>query len=636
MSADDQKLLNRVVEDFGGQRRPGQERMVEAVGHALDHDEHLVIQAGTGTGKSLGYLVPTMRRASEEGLRVVVSTATLALQRQVFLKDAPQVNDQLQPKARIALLKGWNNYLCLHKVHGGYPEEDTLFDDSPTETGREILRIRQWADETDTGDRDDLVPGVSDRAWSQMSVNTLECMGPSCPMRAECFPQRAREDAREAHLVITNHSMLGIHAATDNEILGDFDAIVVDEAHDLTRIIRSQATRRTSAPALKYRARRISRIARIDTAELDSSATALEAVLDGIDDGLMTVRPEALTEAVTVLDSAVTNCARAITDGSGVEPAEKKIAQATLSEIVDFLQAWHRDPEKTVTWVSRSDDSPSYLNCAPLDVSGPIADHLFAGVPAILTSATLQIGGRFDAAVFDTGLNLTSQETVTEDVGTPFELDRQGILYVAAHLPAPQRSGVSEEQLDELIALAEASGGGMLALFSSKKAAQQGAEALRCALDVPVFAQGDDQLPTLIQSFADDEDACLVGTLSLWQGIDVRGHSCRLVAIDRIPFPVPSDPIVAARTRHVARQGRNAFMEVSLNQAALLLSQAAGRLLRSSDDRGMIAILDSRVAHKSYGAYIMRTLPKLWPTRDRNRALASLRSLTEKQKSNMT
>ncbi|MDO5728890.1 MAG: ATP-dependent DNA helicase [Actinomycetaceae bacterium] len=636
MSDDDLKLLNRVVDAFGGDRRPGQERMVEAVGHALDYDEHLVIQAGTGTGKSLGYLVPAMRRAVEDGFRIVVSTATLALQRQVFLKDAPQVNDQMENRARIALLKGWNNYLCVHKVHGGYPDHDVLFDDTPTETGRDIIRLRKWAEETETGDRDDLIPGVSDRAWSQMSVSTLECIGPSCPMRAECFPQRARDEAREAHIVITNHAMLGIHAVTDNQILGDFDALIVDEAHDLTRIIRSQATRRLSSPSIKYRARRIARVASVDTSDLDASATSLDAVLEAMNDGLITLRSDALLEAVAVVESAVTSCARAIADRSGIEAAEKKIAQAALSEVSDFLTAWSRDPEKSVTWVSRSDDSPSFLNCAPLDVSGPIADGLFHDVPVILTSATLQVGGRFDATIFDTGLNLTEQATISHDVGTPFELGRQGILYVAAHLPPPERSGVSSEQLEELIALAQASGGGLLALFSSKKAAQQGADALRQALDVPVFVQGDDQLPSLIQSFAQDEDSCLVGTLSLWQGIDVRGRACRLVAIDRIPFPVPSDPIIAARTRHVARQGRNAFVEVSLNHAALLMSQAAGRLLRSADDRGMIAILDSRMARKSYGDYIMRTLPKLWPTRDREQALASLRTLQGNRKSDTT
>lgn len=627
MSSEDIQLLTQVISSFGGGRREGQERMVNLVAHALDEDEHVVIEAGTGTGKSLGYLVPSMRRAVDSDCRIVVSTASLALQRQIVTKDAPQVNDQLNGQARVALLKGWSNYLCLHKVHGGYPDQDALFDDAPTETGREIIRLREWAEETETGDRDDLIPGVSDRSWNQVSVNTLECVGPSCPMRDECFPNRAREKAREAHIVVTNHAMLGIHAATDNAVLGEFDGLIVDEAHDLTRIIRSQATRRISAPAITYRARKIRRIARINTQELERCADTVEDVLDGLDEGLITVRPEALFEALDVLSGVVRDMERELRQSSTLEPAEKKLAAATLADLTDFVEMWTHNPEDTITWVSRSDDSPSYLNCAPLDVSRSIAERLLSDVPAILTSATLQVGGCFDAITIETGMNLASQTTVTADVGTPFELDRQGILYVAAQLPPPQRSGVSDAQLDELVALAQASGGGVLALFSSRKGAEQGAAALRDALNVPVFAQGEDQLPTLVAEFAADEDACLVGTMSLWQGIDVVGRACRLVTIDRIPFPVPSDPIIAARTRHVARQGRNAFVEVSLNSAALLMSQAAGRLLRSSTDRGMIAILDSRVATKSYGSFIMRTLPKLWPTRHRDIALASLRRL---------
>ncbi|MDO5719138.1 MAG: ATP-dependent DNA helicase [Actinomycetaceae bacterium] len=627
MSSEDLQLLTRVVSRFGGARREGQERMVDLVAHALDENEHVVVQAGTGTGKSLGYLVPAMRRAVEAGYRVVVSTASVALQRQIVTKDAPQVNGQLDTPARVALLKGWSNYLCLHKVHGGYPDQEALFDDAPTEVGREIIRLRTWAEETDTGDRDDLVPGVSDRAWQQVSVNTLECIGPSCPMRDECFPNLAREDAKEAHVVVTNHAMLGIHAATDNAILGDFDALIVDEAHDLTRIIRSQATRRISAPTITYRARKIRRITGVNTQTLEQCAQTVEDILDGLDEGLMAVRPQELVEGLDLLGTQVRNIDREIRHSSTAEAAEKKLAGATLADITDFLEMWNRKPDDTITWISRSEDSPTYVNCAPLDVSRPIADRLLSDVPAVLTSATLQVGGRFDAIVIDTGMNLSDHTTVTADVGTPFDLERQGIVYVAGQLPAPQRSGVSDAQLDELVALAEASGGGVLALFSSRKGAEQGAEALREALDLPVLVQGEDQLSTLVAQFAADEDACLVGTMSLWQGIDVAGRACRLVTIDRIPFPVPSDPIIAARTRHVAKQGRNAFVEISLNSAALLMSQAAGRLLRSSSDRGMIAILDSRVASKSYGSFIMRTLPKLWPTQNRDVALASLRRL---------
>lgn len=624
----DLDLLKKVVESFGGDVREGQQKMVEAVSNALENDKHLLVEAGTGTGKSLGYLVPAMRWALQNDERVVVSTATLALQRQIMTKDAPQVNEALDNQILVAVLKGWSNYICLHKVHGGYPE-DSLFDaaDVVTETGAEVLRLRDWAQETKTGDRDDLVPGVTDRAWRQVSVDTRACLGQECPMWSECFAAHAREEAAEANIVVTNHAMLGIHAATDNPILGEFNALIIDEAHDLSRIIRNQATKAISAPIISARANRLKKLA-VDTDGLQAAADTFENLIDGMNEGLITTRSDELIEAISVLDTKVRDAMSAI-DDSQAEHIEKRVALASLGDLNDFLDNWARDPERMITWVSHSENAPSYLNCTPLDVAGPIAHNLLDGQPVIMTSATLQLGGSFDGIAFDTGARFSEHDLETLDVGTPFDPPTQGILYVAAHLPPPGRGGISQESMDELIDLAKASGGGVLALFSSRRAADEAAEALREALDVPVYAQGDDQIGTLVNQFKEEEDSCLVGTLSLWQGIDVRGRSARLVTIDRIPFPVPSDPVVQARNRHVAREGRNAFREVSLNHAALLLSQGAGRLLRSREDRGMVAILDSRIATRSYGAYLLKSLPNLWPTRDKQVALASLRRLSE-------
>ncbi|MDO5033910.1 MAG: ATP-dependent DNA helicase [Actinomycetaceae bacterium] len=626
----DLELLSKVVDDFGGDVREGQQQMVQEVATALEDGANLLIQAGTGTGKSLGYLVPAMRRALERDERIVVSTATLALQRQILLKDAPQVNRALGDRVNVAVLKGWRNYLCLQKAKGGYPDEGLFAaEEVASETGAEVIRLRKWADQTQTGDRDDLTPGVSERAWQQVSVDTRECMGQTCPMRDECFAARARVEATEAHLVITNHSMLGIHAATDNQVCGEFDALIVDEAHDLARIIRGQATLSLSANLINYRSRRLSKFASITTSGLEKAAEALDAVLDGLDEGLVTARPENLNEAMRVLDTKVREASSDL-EQSSAAGAERKMALAALSDLLDYMDQWDRDPERMITWVSRSEDSPTYLNCAPLDVAGPIARNLLSDRAAVLTSATMQLGGSFDGISFDTGAAFASGEVRSADVGTPFDPPRQGILYVAEQLPPPGRGGVSDEALAELVDLAKASGGGVLALFSSRAAAEQGAAVLRENLDVNVFSQGEDQLGTLLKNFAEDEDSCLVGTLSLWQGIDVRGKACRLVTIDRIPFPVPSDPVVQARTRHVAKAGRNAFREVSLNHAALLLSQGVGRLLRSREDRGVVAILDSRIATRSYGSYLMHSLPNLWPTKDGAVARRSLENLREK------
>ena len=623
----DIELLSRVIESFGGDVREGQRTMVEAVADALQDDATLLIQAGTGTGKSLGYLVPAMRRGHENDERILVSTATLALQRQILTKDAPQVNGQLDGEVRVAVLKGWRNYLCLQKAQGGYPDEG-LFDeaDVASDTGAEVVRLRAWAEETETGDRDDLVPGVSDRAWQQVSVDTLECLGQTCPMREECFAARARAQAEEAHVVVTNHSMLGIHAATENLVCGEFDALIIDEAHDLARIIRGQATLSLSGAMVNYRARRAARYAQIDTGPLEEAAHSLEAVLDGLDEGLIRTRPEQLLSAMRALDSGIRGALSGL-EQSTVTGAERKLALAALNDLSQFMDRWDMDPQAVITWISRNDDARTFLNCAPLDVAGPIASRLLSEKPAILTSATLELGGSFDGIAYETGAAFAGGDLRSENVGSPFDPANQGILYVAAHLPPPSRGGVNSEILDELVDLVKASGGGALALFSSRAAAIEGARVLREQIDQEVFLQGEDQLGTLLQKFSHDVDSCLVGTLSLWQGIDVRGRACRLVTIDRIPFPVPSDPVVQARTAHVAKAGRNAFREVSLNHAALLLSQGAGRLLRSADDRGMVAILDSRIATRSYGSYLMRSLPQMWPTRDGEIARRSLENL---------
>ena len=255
-----------------------------------------------------------------------------------------------------------------------------------------------------------------------------------------------------------------------------------------------------------------------------------------------------------------------------------------------------------------------------------MADRLLADRAAVLTSATLALGGSFEPMARALGLTLTADQWDGVDVGTPFDYARQGILYTPTHLPRPGR-GISEAALDEVLALTEASGGGMLGLFSSRRAAEEAAEVLRGATGLTVYAQGEDQLPSLVEAFAADENACLVGTLSLWQGVDVPGRTCRLVVIDRIPFPRPDDPVAQARSEAVAAAGGNGFMSVSATHAALLLAQGAGRLIRRADDRGVVAVLDPRLRTARYGAFLARSMPALWPTRERDVVLGALARL---------
>ena len=645
------RVLDTVVAGMGGTAREGQASMVAEGAAALEDREHLLVQAGTGTGKSLGYLVPLLTHCATNGVRGVVSTATLALQRQILVKDAPVAVDAVASatgvRLKVAVLKGWSNYACLHKLDGGYPTEGTLFDDrdmsvGPTgELGKEILRIREWVGDTTTGDRDDLVPGVSDRAWHHASVAKPECLGKHCPLIDECFAQAARLEASEADVVVTNHSLFGINACGEGEFFGEYDVVVVDEAHELADRIRSQGTIALSAAAVARTAATARKHASVLVSELESAGQTLQLALAELPDGrLEAPLPTALHDALVLLDGAarqvasdVRDQARALgRDRSSEAAGGLAVARTAVADLVDALDRMTSDSVahgRDVAWIERPrmGAEPPRLLLAPIEVAGSVASHLLNGRASVMTSATLALGDSFDPMARSLGLTLAEQPWRGLDVGSPFDYPRQGILYVAAHLPRPG-TGISEAALDEMLALVEASEGGMLGLFSSRRAAQEAAEVLRGATGLPVYAQGDDQLPTLVRAFAEDEAACLVGTLSLWQGVDVPGRTCRLVVIDRIPFPRPDDPVAQARTDAVVAAGGNGFMSVSATHAALLLAQGAGRLIRRSQDRGVVAVLDSRLRTARYGGFLTRSMPALWPTTKPDVVRAALRRLS--------
>lgn len=640
------QALEAAVELLGGSPRQGQVEMVSRVAGGIEEGCHLLVQAGTGTGKSLGYLVPAMAHAVTCGERVVVSTATLALQRQILVKDAPLAARAVEGvsgvRPRVALLKGWQNYLCRHRLQGGYPDEDdgALFSAGQAVVqpeaghggqaglGEQVVRLREWAAQTGTGDRDDLVPGVSDRAWSQVSVARSECLGPSCPVRDECFAEAARAAAAQADVVVTNHAMLGIVAAGNPGVLPDHEVLVVDEAHDLADRVRAQGTVLLSAAAVARTAATARKHASVMVSELEAAGQQLQLVLAEMPEGrLEGGLPPSLLDALTLLAAAVRQVAgdvreqsRALSQRGGADAGGLALARTAVGELLDTVERMVSDSVtrgRDVAWVERSHtgSEPARLMLAPIEVAGPVADALLSDKSAVLTSATLALGGSFDAMARTLGLTLAGHPWEGIDVGSPFDYPRQGILYVAAHLPRPA-SGISESALDEMLALAEASGGGMLGLFSSRKAAQEAAEVLRGATDLPVYAQGEDRLPTLVEAFAADDRACLVGTLSLWQGVDVPGRTCRLVVMDRIPFPRPNDPVAQARTEAVVAAGGNGFMSVSATHAALLLAQGAGRLIRRASDRGVVAVLDSRLRTARYAGFLTRSMPSLWPTTD--------------------
>nr|WP_324653272.1 ATP-dependent DNA helicase [Georgenia sp. H159] len=661
--------------------------MAEEVARTLREPRALLVQAGTGTGKSLGYLVPVLDHAVRHHERAVISTATLALQRQVLTHDVPLVADVVAasgaPRPQVALLKGWHNYVCRHKVAGGYPAEDepglfaadAVTADAATAPARgtlaeQVVRLREWAEETDSGDRDDLDPGVSDRAWRQVSVTKLECLGASCPMLEECFPEAARRAAHEADVVVTNHAMLGIAAAGSPRVLPEHEVLVVDEAHELADRVTAQSTLELSAAVVDRTVRLARKHAGVSVEALESAGRALGGYLETAPSGRLRSVPADLLDAVTLLEAGTREALSAMRGDGDAEAGGRLMARSAvlvLHEIAERLLGDGVAQRRDVLWCDRGRTGfeSARLHLAPLDVARPIATELLAGRAAVLTSATLALGGSFDPVARTLGVSLLEHLSSDGDgartpappdgastpvppdgaaadrragpgaartwrgvdVGSPFDYGRQGILYVARHLPPPGREGPSEAASTELVELVRAAGGGTLGLFSSRRAAEEAAELLREELDTPVLCQGEDQLPSLVRRFAADDAATLVGTLSLWQGVDVPGRTCRLVVIDRIPFPRPDDPVRSARSEVVAASGGNGFMTVAATHAALLLAQGAGRLIRSVDDRGVVAVLDSRLASARYGTFLRRSMPPLWPTTDGEVARGALRRL---------
>lgn len=649
-------LLSIAVSALGGAERSGQIEMAEAVGNAFDKGEHLAVQAGTGTGKSLAYLVPSIAHAIASNQPVVVSTATIALQRQLVDRDLPRLADALAPhlprRPEFALLKGRGNYLCLNKVHSGasveedLPQEELFNPVAASALGRDVKRLIEWSSDTESGDRDEVVPGVLDRAWSQVSVGARECIGATrCPYGTDCFAEKARAKAGAVDVIVTNHALLAIDAISEVNVLPEHQLLVVDEAHELVDRVTSVATGELSATSMAVAHRRAARLVEPELAErLEAAIATLGSAIHDMEPGRIDVLDDELATYLTVVRDSTDKVKMAIDTAPSDPTAAAARSEAvtaltdlsdTASRIIDsFVPAI---PDRyDVVWLDREESRGSaryILRVAPLSVAGLLRGRLFGEVTAVLTSATLTIGGRFESMARAWGLSVPEDSTATPpkwkgmDVGSPFSHAKSGILYVAKHLPPPGRDAAPAEQLDEIYELITAAGGRTLGLFSSMRAAKAAAEIMRERLDTPVLCQGDDSTSTLVRRFTEDAETSLFGTLSLWQGVDVPGPSLSLVIIDRIPFPRPDDPLLTARQRAIAARGGNGFMAVAASHAALLLAQGAGRLLRSVNDRGVIAILDSRMATARYGGFLQSSLPPYWSTTDPVRVRSALERL---------
>lgn len=643
-------LLDAAVAGVGGTRREGQRTMAHAVADAVQESRHLLVQAGTGTGKSLAYLVPAIHHAVTTGSPAVVATATLALQSQIVERDLPLLAAALAPTLgrtpTFALVKGRANYVCLHKLEGGFPDdpdESSLIslgavDGQASRLGSEVLRVRAWAGDTETGERDHLVPGVSERAWRQVSVSARECLGGRCPLLEECFVERARRAAREADIVVTNHAFLAIDAFEGRVMLPEHDLLVIDEGHELVARVTSTITDELAPGSVRLAARRAGTRADSGPA-LEECADLLDQACAGAPEGRLMGLPSALELALTRIRDTARAVVSELKSDRGAErggevDAGAQLATAAAGEVFDTAARLLEGRDLDVVWLSQDPRRGPVLRVAPMSVAMLVRDRIFTERTVVVTSATLELGGSFDSVARTLGLTGEGAPPWAGlDVGSPFDYRRQGIAYAARHLPPPGRDGLAVEVFDEIEELIRAAGGRTLGLFSSMRAAQAATEEMRrrFADDGPgaitVRCQGEDQTPTLVREFADDPRACLFGTLSLWQGVDVPGATCQLVLIDRIPFPRPDDPLSSARTQAIAAKGGNGFMAVAATHAALLLAQGAGRLIRRSDDRGVVAFLDSRMVTARYAGFLQRSLPDFWPTTDRTLVLTALQRL---------
>ena len=658
LSAQVRKALDAAIEAIGGTSREGQIEMAEAVANALSDRHHLMVQAGTGTGKSLAYLVPAL----VHGKRVLVATATLALQRQLVERDLPRIVPALEKvlgrDISFGIYKGVGNYICLQKMNSetSDPDGDVLLEVSSL--GQDAKRLTAWAKTPGvSGDRDD-APDVDRRVWYANSLSGRECVGADvCAYGHQCFAAIAKAKAQTCDVVVTNHTLLAIEIVDSHPILPERDAVILDEAHEFMDRTTQAVTEELTGP-------RVSRAAAMARKHMPGKlADAFTKAADAFDDAMDSYgqRVKYETNLQGRLDQLPSELEAPIRK---VRESAQGITQSISAdeEIVDSdAIAMGARVKGAVTEVSTTagkllklgagqvlwyEPTFSTLHLAPLAVSSVLRANLLTKTPVIATSATLTVGNGFDAMARNIGFVVGDDaDTQVEegdvdpanvkmlDVGSPFDFANQGMLYMPKHLPEPGRDGPSIEALTELGELIDAAGGRTLALFSSWRGVEAADAHLRkvlAELPIKVITQKrGDAVGPLVERFVKDETSILLGTMSLWQGVDVPGASCILVAIDRIPFPRPDDPVMSARAAEIDAAGGSGFMQVSLPRAALLLAQGTGRLIRSEEDRGVVAILDSRIVTKRYGSVLLNSMPPLWRTSDAAIVKDSLKRLSE-------
>lgn len=602
--------------------------MTSAIAAAIEDDRHVVVQAGTGTGKSLAYLaaVAALRR------RTVVATATKALQDQLADKELPFVAEHLGRPLRWAVLKGRSNYLCRQRLDeagatGGQLGLD--LDVSLPEAQLEALRV--WADETDTGDRADLPTEPPAEVWAAVSVGPLECPGAAkCPRGSDCFAEAARTRAAEADVIIVNTHLYGLHLASSMGVLPEHSVVIFDEAHEVADIISATTGRELTAGRFDHVARIVGGLV-AEEGIVDAIRLAGERLADELGPLVGTRLRQGPPAAVAdVLLAARQKLADATDATRAIERPSAEVAtriarlQTNVGALTLDIDAVLTPAADTVTWVDGDERRPR-LATAPLRVAVTLGQLLWnyepgglsiageepegpdAPTTVVLTSATVPPG-----VVAELGIPPDDVDVL--DVGSPFDFEHQALLYCAAHLPDPRQPAYLDEMIAELERLIRVAKGRTLALFTSFRVMDAAADALSGALPYRVLRQGERPKPALVEAFSSDESSCLFATMGFWQGIDVPGPALSMVTLDRIPFPRPDEPLLQAR-REAA--GASAFRDIDLARAATLLAQGAGRLIRTREDRGVVAVLDSRLATgRSYRWELISALPPMRRTKE--------------------
>jgi ATP-dependent DNA helicase DinG len=602
--------------------RPGQRQMAEAIERALASGRHLIVAAGTGTGKTIGYLVPAVLA----GKRVVVATATKALQDQLAGKDLPFLTEHLPQPFDWAVLKGRSNYLCLQRLRElDTPNDGQLeIDEFAPTTKVEIKRLATWAASSPTGDLAELDWAPTDAATRAVTVSGDECPGRTrCPMGEVCFAEQARARAAAADVIVVNLHLYGLHVASGGVLLPEHDVVIVDEAHQLEDVMSDTVGLQigpgrftTVAGAL----RRILDDPKVLAAVSDSAGAVRDALTAHVGERLPDPLPSpiqtALIDGRMRLDGALTALRSISTD---VEDAKQRTLRATTltSRLIEHIDKTIAGRDDDVAFVSGSPEHPR-LEVAPLDVGPTLEEGVWSKRTAVLASATIP-----SSLAARVGMKPSAVDVI--DVGSPFDYEHHGLLYCPVDLPDPRSPQREAKAHDEIAALITAAGGRTLALFTSWKAMDAAAAAVRDRVSVPIITQRDLPKNALVKAFSADEATCLFATAGFFQGVDIPGRTLSLVIIDKIPFPRPDDPLLSARRELL---GSRAFAEIDVPRASMLLAQATGRLIRTATDRGVVAVLDPRLGKASYRWDIVQALPPMKRTRHRAEAEAFLREIT--------